>query len=47
MTATEPDDFTPMLHQAEGVMRTHLGVPVEEASEILRTSAERVQPWSR
>jgi AmiR/NasT family two-component response regulator len=32
---------TPTIHQAEGVLATHLGVPIEEASKIIRSRAQR------
>ena len=41
MSADDADAFDPMIHQAEGVLATHLGVPIEEASRIIRTSAQR------
>jgi hypothetical protein len=41
MTANDPDTFDPMVHQAEGVLATHLGVPIEEAARIIRITAER------
>jgi hypothetical protein len=41
MTASDPDDYDPMVHQAEGVLAAHLGVPIEEAARILRTTAQR------
>jgi hypothetical protein len=39
--STDADAFDPVIHQAEGVLATHLGVPVEVASTIIRTRAER------
>lgn len=41
MSANDRDTFDPMVHQAEGVLAAHLGVPIEEAARIIRISAKR------